>query len=177
MYHLYVDTQLRRIYVTNYIMQQHADKMQTHVPLKGYKHLFGRLTAFRLWKHPHFYKPATYVYSSGEMFKNKDSMLRASEGALDDRYISPYKGNTEELVVQAVDNIYDHSNSEGTWNRTFIRDTSPWHLRLANWPESHILSEPHEGEGDRQAETAEGCQVYSDSNRPDSCSMYCPSIM
>jgi hypothetical protein len=139
MYHLYVDTQLRRIYVTNYIMQQHADKMQTHVPLKGYKHLFGRLTAFRLWKHPHFYKPATYVYSSGEMFKNKDSMLRASEGALDDRYISTYKENTEELVVQAVDNIYDHSNSEGTWNRTFIREISLWHLRLANWPESHIL--------------------------------------
>ena len=112
--------------------------MRPHVPLKGYRHLFGRATAFRLFKHPHFYKPADYVYTSVEKFKNKDSMLRFWEGALDDRYISPYNGRTEELVVQTVDNIYDNSTSEGTWNRTFIRDISPWHLRLANWPESHI---------------------------------------
>ncbi|KAF2687741.1 hypothetical protein K458DRAFT_169482 [Lentithecium fluviatile CBS 122367] len=65
-------------------------------------------------------------------------MLRFREGVLDDRYISPYNGRTEELVVQTVDTIYNNSSSEGTWNRTFIRDISPWHLRLANWPESHI---------------------------------------
>jgi len=68
-------------------------------------------------------------------------MLRFREGVLDDRYISPCSGRNEELVVQAVDNIYLHGVSEGTWNRTFIRDISPWHLRLANWPESHISHE------------------------------------
>lgn len=120
-------------------MQQHPGALKPYVPLKGYKHLLGQSTAFRFWKHPHFYKPADYVYTSVEMFKNKDSMLRSSEGSFDDRYISPYKGNPKELIVQAVDNIYDHSDSKGTWKRTFIRDISPWHLRLANWPESHIL--------------------------------------
>lgn len=65
-------------------------------------------------------------------------MLRFHEGVKDDRYISPYNGRTEELVVQAVDEIYNRSDSEDTWHRTFIRDISPWHLRLANWPENHI---------------------------------------
>lgn len=114
------------------------DVKQPFMPLKGYKHLFVRPHAFRPFKHPHFYKPADHEYTAVERFKNKDPMLRLREGALDDRYISPYNGRTEELVVQAVDNIYEHSTSEGTWNRTFVRDISPWHLRIANWPESHI---------------------------------------
>ncbi len=33
--------------------------------------------------------------------------------------------------------IYD-SPGNGTWRRTFIRNVSPWHLRLANWPMSHV---------------------------------------
>lgn len=65
-------------------------------------------------------------------------MLRFREGAFDDRYISPFNGRTEELVVQAVDKIYDDASSHATWHRTFVRDISPWHLRIGNWPVSHI---------------------------------------
>lgn len=119
-------------------IKQQKNGRRPHIPLKGYGNLFGQATAFRSFKNPHFYKPADYMYTSAEKFRSKDAMLRFREGVLDDRYISPYNGRTEELVVQAVDDIYNGNTSEGTWNRTFIRDISPWHLRLANWPESHI---------------------------------------
>jgi len=134
-------TNFQILELTIYAAQHKRNVKEPFVPLKGYKHLFARPQAFRLFKHPHFYKPADHVFTSAERFKNKDSMLRLWEGDMDDRYISPQNGRTEELVVQAVDNIYEYSTSEGTWNRTFIRDISPWHLRLANWPESHIWHE------------------------------------
>jgi hypothetical protein len=54
----------------------------------------------------------------------------------DDRYISSFDGKIKKLVVQASDDIYDAPGNT-TWRRTFIRNVSPFHLRVANWPTTH----------------------------------------
>jgi hypothetical protein len=41
------------------------------------------------------------------------------------------------LVVQAVDDIYEN-NTGSTYRRTFIRNSAPVYMRLANWPFNHI---------------------------------------
>jgi hypothetical protein len=69
--------------------------------------------------------------------RHRDIFSRAYQGPYDDRYISCYDGKVKKLVVQATDMVYD-SPGNGTWRRTFIRNASPWHLRIANWPLSHV---------------------------------------
>ena len=50
----------------------------------------------------------------------------------DDRYLSPFDGRPRKLMVQATDEIYEGLNTS-TYRRTFIRDVSPWMLRIALW--------------------------------------------
>lgn len=59
-------------------------------------------------------------------------------------YISSWDGKISKLVVQAVDDIYD-GNTTSTYRRTFIRNSSPFYLRLANWPFNHI--DPNKNNG------------------------------
>ncbi|KAF2492943.1 hypothetical protein BU16DRAFT_94338 [Lophium mytilinum] len=126
------------------------------IPLKGYLHIFSSQSSIQ-FKHPHFYKPSQWVYGGATTYRNKDSMLRYREGKLDDRYISPFNGRTEKLTVQAVDTIYDDSSSHATWNRTFVRNISPFHLRIANWPASHI---PYDAEKVTKTQLALLCLKY-----------------
>ena len=59
-------------------------------------------------------------------------MQRVNEFAAEDYYLSPADGHLAKLFVQSTQEIYD-ANPNSTWRRTFIRNQSPWILRVANW--------------------------------------------
>ena len=63
---------------------------------------------------------------------HRDMMQRAKDFPSDDYYLSPYDGHLAKLFVQSTQAIYD-ANPNSTWRRTFIRNQSPWILRVANW--------------------------------------------
>ncbi|KAF2453803.1 hypothetical protein BDY21DRAFT_387942 [Lineolata rhizophorae] len=107
---------------------------------RGYFHIFDLHTSFRLFREPHFYRKNALVYDrSSEKLLHRDVMFRLTEHAeSDDRYISPFDGRIKRVVVQCVDDIYDNNNNHVTWRRTFIRNVSPFYMRLANWPTDHV---------------------------------------
>ena len=105
--------------------------------LRGYRNAFVPRSKHRR-KHPRVFRPAGWVYDSPESHRHKDSMQRISRGAVDDRYISPYDARVKKLVVQTVDGIYRSQDQNSTWDRTFVRNVTPWHLRLAYWPTDHL---------------------------------------
>lgn len=111
--------------------------------LKGYRHIFEPYTVFRL-EFPNFYRKAGYSYESWEKYRHSDVFGREYVGDYDDRYISPWDGKIKRLVVQSADDIYDNYEN-GTWRRTFIRNISPFYLRLANWPLNHVDYTRHGG--------------------------------
>lgn len=78
-----------------------------------------------------------YGYEKLAQHRHVDCFDRIWTGDYDDRYISPWDGKVSKLVVQAVDDIYDNTTNS-TWRRTFVRNISPFYLRLANWPYNHV---------------------------------------
>ncbi|KAF2274249.1 uncharacterized protein EI97DRAFT_460373 [Westerdykella ornata] len=106
------------------------------VKLKGYWHMFDAHSSLK-WGFPHFYRKPGYGYEKLGQYRNRDVLDRIWTGDYDDRYISSYDGKVSKLVVQAVDDIYDNTTNS-TWRRTFVRNVSPFYLRLANWPVSHV---------------------------------------
>jgi hypothetical protein len=131
-FNCYLHLQLELIIIVSCFL-----KIRTATRLRGYLHIFDSWTLFK-WKFPNFYRPPDYVYDdSNRTHRHRDWFSRVYEGPYDDRYISCYDGKVKKLVVQATDMVYD-STGNGTWRRTFIRNVSPWHLRLANWPMSHV---------------------------------------
>jgi len=106
------------------------------VRLRGYRHIFDPYTSVR-WNFPHFYRKPGFGYEHLGNHRHSDVFNREYSGGYDDRYLSPYDGKIKRLVVQATDDIYDNTEN-GTWRRTFIRNISPFYLRLANWPLNHV---------------------------------------
>jgi hypothetical protein len=106
--------------------------------MKGYRHFFHTCQTTLKWKYPNLYQPAGFEYADDIPKRHRDWFSRVFEGHLDDRYISSYDGKIKKLVVQTTDRIYDNSPCNTTYRRTFIRNISPWHLRIANWPTYHV---------------------------------------
>jgi hypothetical protein len=67
------------------------------------------------------------------MRRHRDIMQRVHQGLEDDRYLSPWDGRVNKLVVQATQEVYDGPRN-ATWLRTFVRNVSPAFIRVANWP-------------------------------------------
>jgi hypothetical protein len=99
-------------------------------------HIFDPHTGFK-WARPNFYRKPAFGYEKRGQYRHRDILQREWQGDYDDRYLSSYDGKVSKLVVQAVDDIYDNYPNS-TWRRTFIRNISPFYLRLANWPFSHV---------------------------------------
>lgn len=59
-------------------------------------------------------------------------MARAKYFSPEDYYLSPFDCHLSKLVIQSAQEVYD-AQPNGTWRRTFIRDMSPYMLRVANW--------------------------------------------
>ncbi|KAH0562481.1 hypothetical protein GP486_002827 [Trichoglossum hirsutum] len=55
------------------------------------------------------------------------------KGPNEDSYLSPWDAHLSKLVVQSTDHIYEGAQNS-TWRRTFIRDISPWYMKIANYP-------------------------------------------
>ncbi|USP80802.1 hypothetical protein yc1106_08076 [Curvularia clavata] len=104
--------------------------------LKGYAHIFAPYTNAK-WGFPNFYRKPGLGYQKLGHYRHRDCLDREWEGDYDDRYISSWDGKVSKLVVQAVDDIYEH-NTGSTYRRTFIRNVSPVYMRIANWPFAHL---------------------------------------
>lgn len=59
-------------------------------------------------------------------------MARAKYFSPEDYYLSPFDCHLAKLVVQSAQEVYD-AKPNSTWRRTFIRNMSPYILRVANW--------------------------------------------
>jgi len=64
-------------------------------------------------------------------------MQRQYRGVEEDRYLSPFDGHLAKLVVQATQDVYD-GLPNSTWRRTFIRNASPFYIRIANFPFTNV---------------------------------------
>ena len=78
---------------------------------------------------------------------HRDMMQRAKDFPSDDYYLSPFDGHLAKLFVQSTQAIYD-ANPNSTWRRTFIRNQSPWILRVANWVLHTVPTNGQEVKGD-----------------------------
>lgn len=120
-------------------------------------HALGVKSAFR-WLDPrHFHKYAFFSLQAwephsfqlpGQLYKSEDGRLsngykhqdyfrRKYQGWNEDRYLDPLDGSLRRLFVQTVDELYDTEN-DTSWRRTYIKNISPWILRVAYWPYSRM---------------------------------------
>ncbi|KAF2162115.1 hypothetical protein M409DRAFT_69329 [Zasmidium cellare ATCC 36951] len=108
-----------------------------NVHVANYRNLSHPNTKYR-WEYPNAHLRPQYEYiSNGPRFV-RDIMGRVKQKWYpDDRYISPYDGRAKPLCVQATDDIYRSPNNT-THLRTFMRNTSPFMLRIAKWPLNHF---------------------------------------
>ncbi|SMR47585.1 unnamed protein product [Zymoseptoria tritici ST99CH_3D1] len=116
------------------VEQQNIVKRPTK--LGNYSNLRHPQNAWR-WEYPNAHLKATLEYATDEKRRHQDMLGREWEGVPDDRYLSPWDGKVKPLVVQATDDLYNDANSS-TYSRTFVRNVSPWMLRIATWPSSHL---------------------------------------
>ncbi|KAI9728263.1 MAG: hypothetical protein M1834_007756 [Cirrosporium novae-zelandiae] len=106
----------------------------SHIPRKHQKGYRNIAYPHSLkWAFPNIYKKPGQQYMPNIIRRHLDAMSRVWTGPEDDRYISPMDARLSKLVVQAVDDIYE-GPPNSTWRRTFVRNTSPLILRLANLP-------------------------------------------
>jgi hypothetical protein len=94
------------------------------------------------WTAPHSYQLPGHYYKSSDSghignHKHRDVFRRKHIGLNDDRYLDPLDGRAQKLCVQAVNGIYNTAN-DTTWRRTYIKNVSPYIIRLAYWPYSHM---------------------------------------
>ena len=78
---------------------------------------------------------------------HRDMMQRGKDFPSDDYYLSPFDGHLAKLFVQSTQAIYD-ANPNSTWRRTFIRNQSPWILRVANWVLQTLPTDDSEVKGE-----------------------------
>ena len=78
---------------------------------------------------------------------HRDMMQRGKHFPSDDYYLSPFDGHLAKLFVQSTQAIYD-ANPNSTWRRTFIRNRSPWILRIANWVLHTLPTDDQEAKGE-----------------------------
>jgi hypothetical protein len=121
------------------IICEETNSRQDKPPVKlgNYSNLLNPENAWR-WEYPNAHQKATVEYDTAEKRRHQDTLGREWEGVPDDRYLSPWDGKVKPLVVQATDDIYKNANSS-TYGRTFIRNVSPYMLRIATWPTSESL--------------------------------------
>ncbi|KAJ9617095.1 hypothetical protein H2200_000816 [Cladophialophora chaetospira] len=98
--------------------------------------------AWYSWTAPCSYQLPGHYYKSVsgqqiDIWKHRDVFRRKHAGWNDDRYLDPLDGRIEKLCVQTINEIYDTEN-DTSWRRTYIADVSPWIIRLAYWPYSHM---------------------------------------
>lgn len=94
------------------------------------------------WSAPHSYQLPGHYYrsqSGGQIniYKHRDVFRRKHAGLNDDRFLDPLDGRVRKLFVQTVSHIYNSENDR-TWRRTYIENVSPYIIRLAYWPYSHM---------------------------------------
>ena len=109
---------------------------------------FFHESAWFSWSVPHSYQIPGWYYSitverepNGDKseLKHLDVFRREHEGIEDDRYLDPVDGKVQKLVVRSTKAIYNQRNNT-TWRRTYIRNVSPYIIRLAYWPVSSVPS-------------------------------------
>ena len=83
-------------------------------------------------EHPHFHLLPELEYDTTETRRHHDALGREWTGTPDDRYLSPFDGRPKQLIVQTTDSLYDVPGNT-TYRRTFIRNVSPFMMRLADW--------------------------------------------
>lgn len=86
----------------------------------------------RRWKFPNFYQVAGIYRAAHGKQHHRDMMSRRKEFISEDYYLSPFDCHLAKLVVQSAQEVYD-ARPNSTWRRTFIRNMSPYMLRVANW--------------------------------------------
>ncbi|MCJ1470844.1 hypothetical protein MMC07_009491 [Pseudocyphellaria aurata] len=86
----------------------------------------------RRWKFPNFYQVAGIYRAPHEKRHHRDMMSRRKHFVAEDYYLSPFDCHLAKLVVQSAQEVYD-AKPNSTWRRTFIRNMSPYMLRVANW--------------------------------------------
>ncbi|EXJ60457.1 hypothetical protein A1O7_04610 [Cladophialophora yegresii CBS 114405] len=94
------------------------------------------------WGIPRSYQLPGHYYKSAsdkpiDVWKHRDVFRRKFAGLNEDRYLNPLDGRVEKLFVQTISELYDTDNAT-TWRRTYIDNVSPWIIRLAYWPYSHM---------------------------------------
>ncbi|KAK5086065.1 hypothetical protein LTR70_007495 [Exophiala xenobiotica] len=90
----------------------------------------------------YYHKPNTN--DASQKRRHQDAFRRRFEGWDEDRFLDPLNGKVRKLFVQTVDEMYDVPN-DTSWRRTYIRNISPWLLRLAWWPYSHMPNDAVSG--------------------------------
>jgi hypothetical protein len=110
---------------------------------------FFHHNAYFSWSIPHscqiphwYYRTTTKDEPNGDKkseSKHLDVFRREYEGPEDDRYLNPLDGRVQKLVVQSTKATYNQTNST-TWRRTYMRNVSPYIVRLAYWPVSSLPS-------------------------------------
>lgn len=120
------------------IVQANSLQVKRPTKLGNYSNLRHPQNAWR-WEYPNAHLKATLEYATDEKRRHQDMLGREWEGVPDDRYLSPWDGKVKPLVVQATDDLYNDANSS-TYSRTFVRNVSPWMLRIATWPSSKSSS-------------------------------------
>ena len=97
-------------------------------------------------KWPNAYQVAGIALPIGNAH-HRDMMQRGKDFRADEYYLSPYDGHLAKLFVQSTQAIYD-ANPNSTWRRTFIRNQSPWILRVANWVLHTLPTDDQEAKGE-----------------------------
>jgi hypothetical protein len=109
---------------------------------------FFHESAWFSWSIPHSYQIPGRYYSitvgrepngNKSELKHLDVFRREHEGREDDRYLDPVDGRVQKLVVQSTRATYNQRNNT-TWRRTYMRNVSPYIIRLAYWPVSSVPS-------------------------------------
>lgn len=103
------------------------------VRLANYGNLTRQQTVWR-WEYPNAHIKPNFQYDTDQKHFHRDIMGRKKEKwTSDDRYLSYYDGRAKPLCVQTTDDVYRAANNS-TYMRTFMRNTSPFMLRVARWP-------------------------------------------
>jgi hypothetical protein len=108
---------------------------------------FFHPNAWFSWSAPHSYQIPGRYYSitspckpEGDkkpVLRHRDAFRREHEGLEEDQYLHPLNGKVQKLVVQSTKATYNQGNNT-TWRRTYMRNVSPYIVRLAYWPLSSV---------------------------------------
>lgn len=78
-------------------------------------------------------------------------MGRSEDFMPEDFYLNPTNRDLAKLIVQCSQKVYD-AKPNSTWRRTFVRNATPWVLRVADWVFESIPNEDRPMTGKEIAE-------------------------